>query len=263
MVNGAAFGVKHPTPSPAQHHPSCSPREKGRKIPPSPTSPPHPPLYLQLPPGDPPGRPAPMRGGPPSLPSDDLHPPRPRGQRCRRRSRLRAARRWGQRRVGRGAVAARCPRVPAALRSPLRRPLPAAGRGLGRAAPPRAAGGGGEGGGVGGGRLHPKARSLFLLAGVLTVRPTEPPKSCPQDAALGGSPPWKRLFHPGVPQNSTRRDGKGFGCLIPKGLAMMDPKRLHGTAPIVFSFIRSHRPPLNGEVWKSSIPRATWACIHT
>lgn len=36
VVIGAASGVKHPTPSPAQHHPPAFPLGKGRKIPPQP-----------------------------------------------------------------------------------------------------------------------------------------------------------------------------------------------------------------------------------
>ena len=240
VVIGAASGVKHPTPTPAQHHPPAFPLRKGtQNSPPAQTVRPIRRFTCKLPPGDPPGRPAPMRGGPPSPPRDG--PPRPRGQRCRRRSRPRAARRWGQRRVGRGAVAAPYPRVPAALRSPLRRPLPGAGRGLGRAAPPRAAGGGGGGGGgggEGGGRLRPKARSLVLLAGVFMVCPPPPPHSGTPKAVprmqLWGFPSVQKAFpprcapklHPKGWERLRLLDPKGFGSDRPRKASWRSASRL-------------------------------------
>lgn len=76
VVIGAASGVKHPTPSPAQHHPPAFPLGKGtQNSPPAQTVRPIRRFTCKLPPGDPPGRPAPMRGGPPSPPRDAPPPP--------------------------------------------------------------------------------------------------------------------------------------------------------------------------------------------
>lgn len=268
VVIGAASGVKHPTPTPAQHHPPAFPLRKGtQNSPPAQTVRPIRRFTCKLPPGDPPGRPAPMRGGPPSPPRD-APPPAPGG------SDAGGGAVPGQRGVGDsgGSGAGRWQRrIPA---SPQRSALRSAARSRVR-------------GGGWGGRLRPEQREeeeeeveekeeegcalklaalFFSRVSLWCAPPPLPPTPVPQKlspgCSFGGSPPCKRLFHPGAPQNSTQRDGKGFGCLIPKGLAVIDPERLHGAAPVVFPFILSHRPPLNGEVWKSSIPRATCTYAH-
>lgn len=239
VVIGAASGVKHPTPSPAQHHPPAFPLRKGtQNSPPAQTVRPIRRFTCKLPPGDPPGRPAPMRGGPPSPPRDGP-PPAPGG------SDAGGGAVPGQRGVGDsgGSGAGRWQRrIPA---SPQRSALRSAARSRVR-------------GGGWGGRLRPEQReeeeeeveekeeegcalklaALFFSRVSLWCAPPPPPHSGTPKAVprmqLWGFPSVQKAFpprcapklHPKGWERLRLLDPKGFGSDRPRKASWRSASRL-------------------------------------
>lgn len=238
VVIGAASGVKHPTPTPAQHHPPAFPLRKGtQNSPPAQTVRPIRRFTCKLPPGDPPGRPAPMRGGPPSPPRD-APPPAPGG------SDAGGGAVPGQRGVGdsggSGAGRWQC-RIPA---SPQRSALRSAARSRVR-------------GGGWGGRLRPEQReeeeeeveekeeegcalklaALFFSRVSLWCAPPPPhsgtPKAVPR-MQLWGFPSVQKAFpprcapklHPKGWERLRLLDPKGFGSDRPRKASWRSASRL-------------------------------------